>query len=1084
MKGKTFPVARPLLVAAIMGAMLPAVSAYAQSGSAAQVQQSYNVAAGPLADVLVKLAQASGGAIVFDPQLVANKSSHGVRGTFTREAALRAALDGTGLEPSIKSNGTLSVQHATMAAASAAMAPQASTSAANAAATHTKNLQAVQVTGSMIRGVDVEMAQPVVTITAQDIQRQGFATVGQFLQNLTAANVPDISKSDPDEASPDVGGSYINLRGLGAVRTLVLVDGKRWGTSYDGLTNLDTIPTSIIDHIDVLADGASATYGSDAIAGVINIVTKKNFDGIQFDSYNGQYMPHHDGDQQQYGMTFGKSGERGSILFSAQYQNQDALPGDSRPFSAYPLTNKHPLDGWAPSGPYGQILNPATGGSTLILNAGGDPRNINDYHAQVLPTHAADGSVTNVGDTYNLQSLSNLQSATNMKNLFLQGHYDLRDNLTANFNLGYNEQGNTALLAGYPLSTSSLGYTLSQNSYYNPYNAPGQTPQDIDFQRELVESPRYTINKVKNYRYSFGLAGNFSIGEHLFNWDASYYNTKFEGNIFDTGNLWLANLQNALGASFMDGSGNVVCGTPGNVIAGCVPLNVLAGPGGVTPAMLKYLQADTHDHYGSQEKGPQVNLNGDLYQLPGGDLTFAVGASHRTESGYDDPDPVDVQGLTTNLAGQPTRGSYGVNEAYAEVNLPLLKDLPFAQSLGLDVARRFSHYSNFGSTRNNSFKLSWKPFNDLMVRASYGTGFRAPTVGDLYGGVSTTFPGYTDPCDVTYGLAKYNATVAKNCTSGIGGQPALNQAALNAAGLGTEFPNGFMQEQSQGSPVTSPGGAPVYGPFTQGGNPNLKPETSNSAQIGFVYSPSYLTGFNASVDWFKYKVRNVISAIGPNEVLDNCYQLGIVADCALFQRPAANNYQVTGLFSGQENQGYIETSGYDVTLSYVLPKLSFGEFKLTSSSTYLSKLNTLQYAGAPVSYDAGTAGNWRVRSNFTVGWTYGDFGASWTLRYFSPQKASCYNPAYSAYPCTLPNYYQVGTGINPLTQVPSVTFNDLQVYWNAPWHATISVGANDIFNRLGPYMYGGTGTDSMYTYSASYDYGRFVYLRYSQKLDW
>ncbi len=1080
MKGKPFPAARPLLVLAIMGAMLPAMSVYAQSDSTAQVQQSYNVAAGPLADVLVKLAQASGAAIVFDPQLVANKSSRGVQGVFTREQALHEALVGTGLEPSIKSNGTLSVQPAAIPAGTAAAAPQAS---APSSPLQTRNLQAVQVTGSLIRSVDVEMAQPVVTITAQDIQRQGFATVGQFLQNLTAANVPDISKSDPLDAGVDAGGTFINLRGLSAVRTLILVDGKRWGTSYDGFTNLDTIPSSIIDHIDVLADGASAIYGSDAIAGVVNIITKKNFDGIQFDSYDGQYMPHHDGDQEQYGMTFGKTSQRGSILFSAQYQNQDALNGDSRPFSAYPLTNLHPLSGWATVGPYGQILNTASG-SPLILNAGGNPLNINDYHTQVLPTSGPNGNVTNPGDTYNLQSLSNLQSATNMKNLFLQGHYDLLNNLTANFNLDYNEQGNTALLGGYPLSTYNGDYALSQNSYYNPYNAPGQTPQDIDYQRALVELPRYTINKVKNYRYSFGLEGNFAIGDHLFNWDASYYDTKFEGNIYATGNLWLANLQNALGPSFMNASGNVVCGAPGKVIAGCVPLNVLAGPGGITPAMFKYLEADTDDHYGSQEKGPQVDLSGDLYKLPGGDLTFAVGASHRTESGYDNPDPVDVQGLTTNLAGQPTQGSYGVNEAYAEVNVPLLKDLPFAQALSLDVARRFSHYSNFGSTRNNSFKLTWKPFDDLLFRASYGTGFRAPTVGDLYGGVSTTYPAYDDPCDATFGLAKYNAAVAKNCSNGIGGQPALSQAALNAAGLGGEFSNGFMQEQSPGIPVTAPGGAPVYGPFTLGGNPNLKPETSDSAQIGFVYSPSYLTGFNATVDWFNYKVRNVISSISPNEVLDNCYQLGIVADCNLFQRNAANNYQVSSLFSGEENQGYLETSGYDVTLSYALPKLSFGEFKLTSSSTYLSKFNTLQYPGVPVSYDAGTAGNWRVRSNFTVGWTYGDFGASWNLRYFSPQKATCYNPSYSAYPCTLPNYYAAGTGVTPLTQVPSVTFNDLQVYWNAPWHATISVGANNIFNRLGPYMYNGSGTDSLYAYSASYDYGRFVYVRYSQKLDW
>jgi iron complex outermembrane receptor protein len=1092
MRGKSFPAARPLLVLAVMMAMLPAMSVQAQSGSNAQAQQSYNVAAGSLADVLVKLAQASGAAIVFDPQLVANKSSRGVTGVFTREGALREALKGTDLEPSIKSNGTLGVQPV----APSIGAPAAPQALAQASAQQATTLQAVHVTGSMIRSVDVEMAQPVVTITALDIQRQGFATVGQFLQNLTSASTPDISKSDPLEGGPDVGGSYVDLRGLGAQRTLVLIDGKRMGTSFDGFTNLDTIPASIIDHIDVLADGASAIYGSDAISGVINIITKKDFNGFQLDSYDGEYLPHTDGRQQQYAFTAGKTTSRGSIIFAVQNQTQDALGAGSRPYSAYPLTNNYPYNGWATTGAFGQILNPQAtadnpNGSTLILNAGGDPRNIADYHQQVFPTYASNGVVTAPGDTYNYNYQNTLESSTNMKNLFSQGHYDLQDNLTANFSASYNEQGNTAELGGFPFSTYGIvdpqqpqftNPVLSAQSYYNPYNAPGQTPQDIDFQRYLIELPRQNINKVDNYRYSVGLEGFFNVGEHLFNWDASYYDTKYYGTILDTGNFYLPNLQNALGPSFLGANGVVQCGTPGNVSPGCVPLNALAGPGGYTQSMLNYVLTPSYEHYGSQEKGPQVDLSGDIYELPGGNLTAAVGASHRTISGYDTPDVPSAQGLTTNLAGQPTSGSYDVNEAYAEVNIPLLKDLPFAQSLSLDAARRFSDYSNFGTTRNNSFKLTWKPFDDLLVRASYGTGFRAPTVGDLFGGVTTTYPFYNDPCDVTYGLARYNSTVAKNCASGVGGQPALSPQALAQAGLGSEYANGFGQEQAPGILVTSPGGGPVYAPFLQGGNPNLKPETSDSAQIGLVYSPSYLTGFNTTVDWFKYKIRNVISVITPNEVLNNCYQLGIASDCALFQRNTADNYQVSSLFSGEENQGYLETSGYDVDFSYALPKFSFGQFKLDSHTTYVTKDNTLQYPGVPISYENGMASNWRVRSNFTVSWSHRDFGAQWTLRYFSPLKALCYDQQGSGFPCTLPNYYQPGVGIEPLTQIPSVTFNDAQVYWNAPWHATISLGANNIFNRIGPYFYGqNSGSDSGYSYSASYDYGRFVYVRYSQK---
>ncbi|GLQ95823.1 TonB-dependent receptor plug domain-containing protein [Dyella mobilis] len=956
----------------------------------------------------------------------------------------------------------------------------------------TKTLQGVTVTGSLIRSVDVELAQPVVTITSQDIQRQGFATVGQLLANLTSASTPDISKSDPYEGGPDVGGTYIDLRNLGATRTLILLDGKRVGTSFDGLTNLDTIPTAIVDHIDVLADGASATYGSDAIGGVVNIVTKQNFNGGELDTYDGKYMPHGDGDQGQYSLLLGKTYAHGSIELAAQYQKQDALSAADRPYSAYPETSNYPLNNYVPFGSQGQYA--VDGVTWNVLNNGGNPQNINDYHPLIQPS-GVNGVITNPGDYVNINPLQSLMSATSMKNLFAQGHYDINSNITADFTASFNQQANTAQMAGFPLTSAGLfsqqypqytDMTLAPDSYYNPTNAAGQTPTALYFQRNVLEVPRLNVNKVENFRFSLGVEGNFSIGEHLFNWDAYYWDTRYQGTILNTGNFDLPNLSNALGASFQGANGAIQCGTPGDVIAGCVPLNVLAPQ--YSQAMLNYILVDSYEHYGSSEKGPQFDLSGDLVELPAGDLTFAVGASHRNLHGYDTPDLLSAEGLTTNLAGQPTAGGYNVSEGWLEVNVPILKDLPLVQSLSLDVADRFSHYSNFGGTNNRQFKVTWKPFDDLMIRGSYGTGFRAPTVGDLYGGVTTTYPGFSDPCDVVYGLARTNSTVAKNCANGIGGLPGLNQAALNAAGLGGEFPNGFMQETAPGATVTSAGGAgPVYAPFTQGGNPNLKPETSRSTQFGFVYSPSFFTGFNATVDYFHATVHNVISTIGDNQVLNNCYALGVLSDCQEFQRTQADNFQVSSLFMGEENQGWMNVAGYDVDLSYKLPKFSFGQFTLDSKSTYYTHNNSEQYLGAPVSYNNGLSSYWRLRSNFTIGWSFRDFGAQWTLRYYSPLKEPCYDAQSTAFPCTLPNYYMTGVGVVPVTQMPSVTFNDLQVYWNAPWNGTIALGANNIFNRVGPYSYGGfvvasvNNTDYQYNYNPSYDYGRFVYLRYTQK---
>ena len=967
-------------------------------------------------------------------------------------------------------------------------AAQPAADAANT--TKTQKLETVQVTGSMIRSVDVEAAQPVITISAKDIERQGFATIGQLLQNVTVATgSPDISKSDSLEAGADVGGTFIDLRNLGAARTLVLIDGRRMGTSYDGLSNLDFIPVSMVDRIDILADAASVTYGSDAIAGVVNIITKKDFDGARVDTYVGQYKPHSDGTQQQYSFLAGKVFDRGAIEVSVLYQRQDAIPASARPWSNYPLTHAYPNDGWSSVGSAGQILNPD--GSTSVLNAGADPRDFNNYHTLVPPTIGANGSVTNTGDYFNANPYSSLISTTTMRDVFVQGHYDFRDNLKLDFSAIYAQDVNNSVLIGYPLGsigTSSLpaysDLTLSPNSYYYPtnysYNASGQAPMPITFQRRVIEDPRLSDNLSAYYRYNVGLSGNFAIGDHQFQWDAFYYITRSQGTILNTGNFYLPNLANALGPSFVASDGTIQCGTPGNVIAGCVPLNAL---GTYTPAMLAYINRDTYDHYGAKEQGPQIDLSGDIFALPAGDLTFAAGASHRTLTGFYNPDPIDVQGLTSNLASLPTSGSYNLSETWLELNVPILKDQPMAKSLTFNFAWRYSDYNNFGGTNNVALKLTWQPVDDLMLRGSYGTGFRAPTVGDLYGGISTTYPTYTDPCDVQFGLARYNATAAKNCANGIGGQPGLNQQALNQAGLGNLYTNGFVQEQAPQTLVTQPGAQPAYGPFTQGGNPNLQPETSYSFQVGFVYSPSWLEGFNATIDYFHYNIRNLISVISAQQVLNNCYQLGVVADCGLFQRSAATDYQVVNLFSGETNQGWQKTSGYDFNFTYTLPDTSFGKFTATSQSTYVSKLINQPYSLSPVEYNNGINANFRLRSTFFVAWAYKDWGATWSARYFSPLKVPCYQPSASAFPCTDPNYYQPGTGTEPLTRLGSVVFQDISVYWNTPWKGTITLGANDVFNRLASFNYGNTalGSDTLYSYIAGMDFGRFVWLRYSQK---
>jgi iron complex outermembrane recepter protein len=981
----------------------------------------------------------------------------------------------------------------------------------------TTTLQGITVTGSLIRSVDVETAQPVTELSHEALQQQGFVSVGQILQNLSSVGSAGTSSQS---ALGNIVGQYVSLRGLGAPRTLVLVDGQRWTTDIFGETDLSTIPSSIIDHVDILQDGASAIYGSDAIAGVVNIITKKDFDGVQIDTYNSMYSPENDGKTSQFSLTAGKKFSRGSFLFNATVQNTDGLNADDRDYSKYGFFSfgpNYPQSQTVPS-PFGTItgaLNPATGlpvslpqlaNGPLTVNMGQNGLDIANYHVNTFGSQYPSPYFNN--DYQNSSFLESLIPDNRQRSYLLKGDYKLTDHITATFTGTYNTANSSTSISGYPLSSltpangahlaEALGLpvgtfpavyfpTLSSQSYYNPL--PGN---NLQFELPLQYPNRVVYNKIKQYGWRFGLEGDFALGEREFNWDAGYSDYRYDQSSFGPGNLNMVHLEQAVGPSFLGPNGVVECGTPGNVIAGCVPLNPFSGSGGITPAEINYLNIIAGTRSYSDMKTVSANLSGDMFTLPqsmgGGDATFAIGADHRDISGGATPDTYTQLGLNTNLQQNVGAGSYGLNEAYAEVNIPVLKEMPGAQLLDIDLAHRFSRYTNFGNTNNNQFKLSWQPFDDLLVRASYGTGFRAPAIANLYGGTLQSFTNYTDPCDVNFGLTA-NAVVKQRCLNGFAGLPAVGP--------------GFTQLIPNGQPIPAPDQTSTT-PFFTGANSSLKPETSRTYTAGFVYSPHYLTGFNATMDWYRIRIQNVITLPTATSILDNCYLLGDTQQCAQFQRstvagPFQN--QVINLLQSLVNQGFVEERGEDLNLSYRFPQTPVGQFKFDSTSTYINSVKEQITPGGPIisntlgAYDTVLGPLWRFRSTVNLNWSYKQFGATWTIRYYSSLSESCIapNPALNEYfPCNNPNK-DLANSPNGINRQGGLAFNDLQVNWETPWKGRIALGATDIFNRKAPLSYTGvysvagplgpTGTDgySDYPYNPQYDIGRVIYLKYEQK---
>ncbi|WP_133499002.1 TonB-dependent receptor domain-containing protein [Cognatilysobacter terrigena] len=981
-------------------------------------------------------------------------------------------------------------------AAFTAASAVAQTAPADANATP-QTLDRVQVTGSRIRQVDVETAQPVLMISRKDIEQQGFQSVGDILQNISAVGTPPISRAAPLSSGENVGGTYISLRNLGAQRTLVLVNGKRLGITTSGLSDVSQIPAVAIERIEVLKDGASSIYGSDAIAGVINIITRTNYEGAAGSIYYGQY-DQGDGAITKGDMIMGFGNERGSLTVGAEWGKEEGVNATDRDFSAYPRGNWHPTDQWTTVGQYGGFVTTATTpvpgvptGTRVILRPGGDPRNRNDYVAQNTSVGTCNGATASTGctpgstkDKSNTLEQTDLRTPLETKAVYLDGVLNITDNVRFRGNLLWGDRESSRHIAGYPMQAASFNTPMSAQSYWNPEGATIS-----NWWRRGWEVPRVTTADSTNYRLTAGLEGSFDIGDHLFDWDVGYVNVVNKQTQDTYGNFNLANVRNAVGPSFLQ-NGQVVCGTPGNVIAGCVTWNPfvpygVVGNGGLTgnTALQNYLFQNEHATGRTETTVMSANLSGTIFTLPAGDLGFAVGYEHRKEDGKYVPDALAVTGGSTNLSSGPTRGGYDLDEVYLELQVPILADVAFAKELTLNIASRYSDYNTFGDTVNNKFGLKWRPIDQLLLRATYADGFRAPTIADLYGGGSQTFDSFTDPCDTNFGDSRSNPTTRANCKNGVGGQNAMGAIADTYRQLG----QGLV-------PVGSPNSqTPVA--FNRGSNPTLTPELSKSQTIGGVWSPPFLSGFNMSVDWWKIRIADTIVTDSPSQILADCYVSGIASRCSpqLFTRDPALGY-INFMSYGNRNAGFRKVEGYDVDFSYRLATDAWGTFNANLNSTYTAKdyfvsTNDPTYPTSGVGFTS----TFRIRANFNLGWQKGPWGATWTSRYYSSMKEGC---TYVVPGSTTPNLEceeityaptgaYVGTTTTPASSISrrhvvgANTFHDVQLRWEAPWKATVAVGANNVFNHIGPVMY--TQPSANVSYYGGFDIGRFWYMRYTQR---
>jgi outer membrane receptor protein involved in Fe transport len=895
----------------------------------------------------------------------------------------------------------------------------------------------IVVTGSRIRRKDLTTPAPVTVISREQVTASGKVSIGDFLQALpeqgNAINTQFNNGGD--------GATRISLRGLGSQRTLVLLNGRRMvpgGTGADASVDLNSIPTASVERIEVLKDGASAVYGSDAIAGVVNIITRKGFKGTEASAFGG-VSQHGDGQTYDLNVTTGQASDRGNVVFSAGYYKQQAVFAGDRDFSRFQLFFDPTPGAECPKTPAGSCLGRPgeilVGSGTIpagrfILSAPhlipSDPNNpkspkivapdsdricdptdpvcaadptakgakfINNPHpggagnafyanlvshfpkntafipcvpgdtnakcfnignGQLWRPYSGIGLPEIGGDQYNFQPQNYNVTPAQRISLYSIGDLSLGSNARGYYEASFVNRQSEQLLAAEPLLTDGEGVVISADNLYNPFG------RDINAERRrLLEFGNRKFNQdISTFRVVGGIDGTLpeEFGPaHGWFWDLSLNFGRTEEAGTKNGNVYLRNLAQALGPSMTDPkTGAPICvaeaGKPDTAIPGCVPLNLFGGaaynhttgallPGGgtITPDQVAGLTFTGVDRGINQMTAVQANTSGELFSLfADRPVGLALGYEYRLVYGAFIPDPITVAGETSGNKGLITKGGYHVNEGYAELSIPILSNVPFAENVEATAAARVFNYSTFGSDWTYKFGGRWSPIHDVTLRGTYSTAFRAPSVGDLFGGQADNFAALTDPC-------RNLATAPPNC--------------------GVAAGNGDDQTQLRSR---------------VGGNPKLTPETAKVFTAGVVLQPSMVRGFSMTVDYYNFNIENAISAIGESVILNGCYPTDPAQAprfCNLIQRDPTT-HRIVQIFNLAANVGGFKTDGIDVSLRYALPT-DYGRFGFIVDGTWLHKFDEALADGSVIHgrgvYDLGSGVNGGVYPAFKAngGVTFG-----------------------------------------------------------------------------------------------------------------
>lgn len=839
-------------------------------------------------------------------------------------------------------------------------------------------LTEIVVTGSRIQRRDATAVGPLTTVSAEDMALAAPTSVGDLLQSLPSVGV---SLNSNGSQGTSFGVSSINLRYLGSAegsgnRTLVLVDGHRFvnavgGRGFRDFVDLNTIPLGMIERIEVLKDGASAIYGADAIAGVVNIQTKRSLDGFEADVRYG-VSDESDADNYSGFLNWGTSAGKFSTLVSVSYSDTKPILTTSRALTTRALT---PLTAPPPSD-RGLFTLPRLASNAYF----GTPAGFGISSITPIPG-ATPGSAATADeafrtatlptDDYN-QMVQGLHASGPSERLGVFGRlsYELTDNVSARLEALYSERTSEQLLSPPNLDIrGSNGFQIAADQQFNPFGAANGVPlanalafgadasvpeasrNAFRVQRLLFDvGNRGQQQEIETRRFAAALEGHSEMFGRNWTWElfGSWSKNHADFNSFNQ-----INLENV----YLSQLSPAACAT----VSGCVPVN-LFGP--MSESQADYVRYNATDLQTTKQTNAALNVSSELFSLPAGALGIAAGYEYRRESASDIPDPFAatdssvlplVRGAaqlpTTHVTRSPTSGSYDLHEVYAETAVPLVKGVPGIYSFDVDAAVRYSRYSTVGGKATTKFGVAYRPIEDLLVRGTYSQGFRAPSILELFQGErQINFQG-VDPCN-----------------GGGAGLPGC--AGVPATYNQAQFNNGLI------AGITA-------------GNRDLEPETADTYSAGIAFTPAALEGLTLTADWFEIEVDDAIATNSATNILNSCANLGIF--CDLISRGPLG--EVVQLTQAVVNLSRIEVAGVDASARYRL-RTGIGDFETALDVSYLDTFKTfIPQPDGSIAVDERAGKSDRPRSTFphwksqaSLRYSADLVGLSWKTRYIGSSR--------------------------------------------------------------------------------------------------